>query len=250
MELVVPVVSLTGADGRLDVDATRDYARAFTQWSPDATVLLCGSTGRGDSLPAPVREQVFAVWADVLPAERLLCCAWGAVEAATLVGRGHRVLLAMPAPVGPMPVTELAALIGGLGGAVYLYSHPRFGWQITAGILTELRGHGAEPTGMKLSKCSLGELAACRRAGSAGLTLWDGTARHVRASVAAGADGVVAACLAALPGNGPVGPDGIQRLADPMLRALDALPDRARRLGWLAAQVRNRLRAREIRCSG
>lgn len=247
MDLVVPVATLTGPGGQLDLGATTDYARAFADWSPDATALLCGSTGSGDSLPARSRARVFGAWAEVLPPARLMCCAWDTGEAAALAARGRRVLLAV---AGPVRTVELAAMVRAVGPGAYLYSHPRFGWTLTAAMLCELRARGAEPGGVKLSKCTLDDVRAHRRAAGSGLRLWDGSARRVRESLAAGADGVVAGCLAALPGRGPADPGQAQRMADGLLRELDGLPDRAARLRWTADRVRELLRARGSSCSG
>lgn len=247
MDLLIPVVTLLDPDGRPDLPATGDYARALRDWSGWATALLCGTTGQGDALGARARAAVFDTWAEVLPADRILCCAWNPAEAAGQLDRGRRVLLAVAEPAG---AATLAAVLAGLPGTVALYSHPRFGWRVTPDLLTELYRRGAAPAGVKLSKCPPATLAACRRSARTGLALWDGSARHPAESVAAGATGIVAGCLAGLPGSAPAGPEELHQLAEPVLRVLDALPDRAARRRWVVDQVRRLLAERGSRCSG
>jgi dihydrodipicolinate synthase/N-acetylneuraminate lyase len=242
MNLLVPVVTLADDGGRVDEDATHRYAVEFRRWAADARALLCGSTGLGDTLAPAARGRVFEVWGEHLPADRLVCCAWDIDEARRLAGQGRQVLLAGSAVADPARLTEV---VRGVPGDLLLYSHPRFGWVVSPQVLGALRDRGALPRGVKLSKASPAVVRACRAAGGGGLALWDGSARNVRASLAAGADGVAAACLAAMPPTAhPTDVVELQRLVDSWLVPLDAITDRRARIGWLTERVRDRLHGR------
>lgn len=53
--------------------------------------------------------------------------------------------------------------------------------------------------GAKISKLAVGDIGRIRSSIGDGFTLWDGSSRHIEASLAAGASGVVATPLSVLP---------------------------------------------------
>jgi len=66
-------------------------------------------------------------------------------------------------------------------------------------LAVDAEQRGLLPAGAKISKLAVGEHRADPLSVGNGFTLWDGSSRHIEASLAAGASGVVATPLAVLP---------------------------------------------------
>jgi hypothetical protein len=126
---------------------------------------------------------------------------------------------------------EVLDFLGRLPAAGYVYSHPMFGvGRLDAAACRAARRAGCLPAGAKLAKVSPSEVATVRAAVGAGFVLWDGSCRHIGASLAAGATGVVASPLSILPRPFPQArPDAVQRAVDRIQAGLDLLPSRAER---------------------
>jgi hypothetical protein len=88
----------------------------------------------------------------------------------------------------------------GLPPGAYVYSHPKYESRVLDVMLTAAaRRQGILPAGAKISKITTDDIAAIRHAAGSQWTLWDASSRHVEASLAAGASGVVASPLSHCP---------------------------------------------------
>lgn len=96
------------------------------------------------------------------------------------------------------------------------------------------------PKGAKIAKISVDEITAIRGVVGADFSLWDGSSRRIEASLDAGASGVVATPLSALPAPFPKRSVVTLQLAiDKTQAKLDRQPSRAARLALLTELVRD-----------
>jgi dihydrodipicolinate synthase/N-acetylneuraminate lyase len=222
--VVVPVLTLIGRDGRIDRGACAAYAqRAAESWLDG--FLVSGSLGLGPTMSAASRLDSLAIWREHMPAGRLLGCAWDAAEVAEVYQLGVR-------PVAVLRCAEddhaVLGQLEGLPGQAWVYSHPQYSPAVlSSGVVEKARAAGVLPAGAKVSKVGPGEVRSLRDAAGPSFALFDGRCRHVRASVAAGATGVVAVPLATLPEDLPPRDDldGLQAVIDRGQRVVDAFPD-------------------------
>jgi hypothetical protein len=109
-----------------------------------------------------------------------------------------------------------------------VYSHPQYTQTVfSPGLAEKARAAGVLPAGAKVSKIGLDDVRALRSAVGPEFALFDGRCRHVRASVEAGATGVVAVPLATLPEDLPTREDltALQAVIDRGQAMVDAYPD-------------------------
>jgi hypothetical protein len=95
---------------------------------------------------------------------------------------------------------QALSLLAGLPSGAYVYSHPKYESRALDVTMTAAaRRQGILPAGAKISKITTDDIAAIRHAAGSQWTLWDASSRHVEASLAAGASGVVASPLSHCP---------------------------------------------------
>jgi hypothetical protein len=236
-DIVVPALHLLDDRGAVDTATTSRYAhRAAATWIPKW--IVSGSTAAGNRLSSAQRASLLDLWLDVVPAGRLLACCWNERDITEAGQRSIAPMVVMRAI--PDPLTALSWLQGLPCGAT-IYSHPLF----TAAVLDSALVGGAAalgvlPAGAKVAKIDRAEVARIRQAGGPGFALWDGSCRHIAASIAAGASGVVATPLASLPRPfPPPAVKQIQRAVGRLLTRLDDLPDRPQRAAFLRAAAVN-----------
>jgi dihydrodipicolinate synthase/N-acetylneuraminate lyase len=230
--VVVPALNPT-QDGDLRGDALDRYAsRAAASWV-DA-LLLSGSTTRGDLLSIAQRADLIDLWLQYLPPHRLIACCWCPEDINAANERGVAAMMVMR----DLPDRRAAVdLLAALPPNTFIYSHPMYSTAVfDAGLAAEAAAAGVTPAGGKIAKVSVAEVAAIRAAVGPGFALWDGSSRHIAASVQAGAAGVIATPLSPFPE--PFPPSDLQALqpaVDAVQAALDALPDRPERTALLAS---------------
>lgn len=230
-EVIVPVLSFRDVHGRLDLDTTRRYAqRAAKTWID--RFLVSGSTTRGDLLTVAERAALLELWCDVAEPSRVLACAWREGDVVEADKRG----LATMAVMHDLADADAAlAFLAELPGGTYIYSHPMYTPAVfDAALANTARQRGVLPAGGKLAKLSLEQLRAIREAARAAFALWDGSSRHIAASMQAGASGIVATPLCTLPAPFPERyVTAMQTTVDGIQTKLDQLPTRAARTEWL-----------------
>jgi dihydrodipicolinate synthase/N-acetylneuraminate lyase len=233
-QIVVPALALRASDGsRLDADSTSRYAqRAAGTWA-DA-FILSGSTTRGDLLTVDERAELLDLWSRLVPASRLVACCWCPDD---LHEATRRAITPMVVMHSPRDDDEALSLLACLPRGAYVYSHPKYDSRVLDAALTATaRRRGVLPAGAKLSKVTTGDITAIRCAAGSRWTLWDASARHVDASLAAGASGVVASALSHFPTPFPERSLSIlQSTIDTVQAQLDRLPTREARSQWLYA---------------
>jgi dihydrodipicolinate synthase/N-acetylneuraminate lyase len=230
-DIIVPALSFRSDAGGLDVSATARYAeRAAGTWIN--RFILSGSTTRGDLLSISERASILDLWLQVAPPSRLIACCWCESDFQEARDRG----------IQPMAImkdlhTSADALrfLGELPAGALVYSHPMYSQVILDPALAgAAQQTGQLPRGAKLAKISLDQVTQMRKAVGPDFLLWDGSARHVEASIAAGASGVIATPLSALPRPFPDHslPE-IQETVDRIQADLDQLPSRSSRTEFL-----------------
>lgn len=222
--IVVPVLTLVGENGRIDRSACVAYAqRARATWL-DA-FLVSGSLGLGLSQTMASRLELLSIWLEQVPADRLLGCAWDAAEVDEVRRLGVRpVAVLKSAENGRAVLRQLEQL----PVDSWVYSHPQYsGAVLSPAVVGKARAAGALPAGAKVSKVELADVQALRGAAGQTFELFDGRCRHVRASVEAGATGVVAVPLSTLPEDLPprIEVDQLQVVIDRGQRVVDGLPN-------------------------
>jgi len=234
-EVVVPVLTFVTAEGHPDMVSTGGYAeRAATTWVD--RFIVSGSTTRGDLLTVAERASLLDLWSAAAGPSRLLACTWCEQDVEEALMRRITPLAVLAARPGPAAFDFLRRL----PAASYVYSHPLFGAAtLDADLCIAARRAGCLPAGAKLAKASLADIAAVHAAAGTSLVLLDGSSRRVAASLAAGAAGVVATPLAALPEPFPErGLGALQRAIDAIQAALDALASREERRAALVDMAR------------
>jgi hypothetical protein len=224
-EIIVPALALRTLDGaRLDVEATARYAqRAAATWA-DA-FILSGSTTRGDLLTVDQRTDLLGLWLRFVPASRLVACCWRQDDVLEATRRGITPMVVMHS----LRTDEQAlSLLAGLPPGAYVYSHPKYESRVLDVALTAAaRRQGVLPAGAKVSKITTGDIAAIRHAAGSQWTLWDASSRHVEASLAAGASGVVVSPLSHCPIPFPDRSlSALQPAIDCVQTQMDTLPTR------------------------
>ncbi|WP_041938779.1 MULTISPECIES: hypothetical protein [Frankia] len=213
MQLVLPALTFRTPDGAIDTAATVAYARrAAGTWAH--RFILSGTTTGGHQASEADRAAVVDLWADTIGVDRLTACCWTPAD----------ITHATHAGVVPMVVlrdlandAEALSLFAALPRPSYLFSHPEFSpTTLTPELAAAARAAGVLPAAAKVSKVPPSGIAALRTATGPDFTLWDGTARHISASLDAGADGIVTAPLSHLPDPFPA------TQADQLQAAIDA----------------------------
>ncbi len=224
VSIVAPALTMRDVAGRVDRVATTAYAqRARESWL-DA-FLVCGSLGLGPTLSVRSRREVLALWLDQVPAERVLGCAWNIAEVNQIRDAGAR-----PVAVVRDAHDEDAVLrlLDQLPTNAFVYSHPQYTPAVLSpAVVEKARALGTLPAGAKVSKVGLEDVRALRDAAGSSFELYDGRCRHLRASVEAGATGVVAVPLSSLPHDLPPRDDldALQAVIDRGQRVVDAHAD-------------------------
>lgn len=227
-QIVVPALALRARDsGRLDTEATARYARRAAGTWADAFILSC-STTRGDQLTVEERAELLDLWSGLVPASRLVACCWCEEDVQEATRHAITPMIVMHSP---RDHDQALALLASLPRDAYVYSHPKYGSTVlNASLTAAARQRGILPAGAKLSKITAENITAIRHAAGPRWTLWDASARHIHASLAAGASGVVATPLSHFPTPFPNRSLPILQAAiDTMQKQLDRLPSRTTR---------------------
>ena len=94
--------------------------------------------------------------------------------------------------------------------------------------------------GAKISKLAVGDIGRIRSSVGNGFTLWDGSSRHIDASLAAGASGVVATPLAVLPEPFPSrSTEKVQAAVKQLYTQVDRAASREDRMNLLTSLFRH-----------
>lgn len=191
-EIVVPALTLLTRAGSVDQTANQKYVQrlAGTNW----TILVTGSTGRGNELSSAQRERLHRMWSEAVGTERLVLGLWSEMELAEArrdgrISEGSQALLA--------PSDGRWGYSSGLAngpGRLIAYSHPRLGWVIgsqRAEVERIVDFHG-----VKVSKIGVEGVRELRRSILRSQAIWHGTGRSLVQSYIAGANAVVVSSLA------------------------------------------------------
>jgi dihydrodipicolinate synthase/N-acetylneuraminate lyase len=195
-EILVPALAFRTADNRLDLDLTEAYAeRAAGTWAD--RFILSGSTALGDRLTPTERARILDVWCGVMERSRLLACCWCRedVEQAE-----HREILPLVVMQNLHNQAQACSFFADLPEGAFVYSNPTFTpISLRPTLAAAAKQRGVLPAGAKISKLAVSDIGAIRGSVGARFTLWDGSSRHIEASLAAGASGVVGTPLSVLP---------------------------------------------------
>jgi dihydrodipicolinate synthase/N-acetylneuraminate lyase len=235
---MVPVLTLVDEWGQVDAGACSAYAQRASEGWLDL-FLVSGSLGLGFALARETRRELVHTWLARVSASRLVACCWEAGEVEEVAALGVRPMVVLRGAEGDGAVLDA---LRELPGGCFVYSHPQYTPStLTAPVVEKARADGVLPVGAKVSKVELDEVRALRAAAGPGFELFDGRCRHVRASVEAGATGVVAVPLSTLPADLPPRDDldGLQTVIDRGQAVVDRLPD----LASQAAELRRILLA-------
>jgi len=231
VEIVIPALMFRTPSGDFDPFATQRYAhRAARTWID--RFILSGSTTRGDLLSVAERAAILDLWVAAVEPSRLVACCWCDEDMRLAGQRGIRPIVVMR---GLETHHQALAFFAQLPAGAYVYSHPRHTPITVDGTLASAATEeGILPGGAKLAKAGLDDIAAVRDVAGPGFTLWDGSSRHIRASIRSGASGVVATPLADLPMPFPARSiTAIQAVTDEAQRKLDRHATRRTRLNCL-----------------
>ncbi|CAO5247645.1 hypothetical protein [Frankia sp. AgKG'84/4] len=196
MQLVLPALTFRTPHGRLDLAATADYARrAARTWA--SLFILSGTTTGGHLDSEADRAAVVELWAETIGVERLTACCWTSADITHATATGVVPMVVLRALASD---ADALALLADLPRPSYLFSHPEFSpTTLTPALATAARTAGVLPAAAKVSKVPPATITALHQATGPDFTLWDGTARHIAASLTAGAHGIVTAPLSHLP---------------------------------------------------
>jgi dihydrodipicolinate synthase/N-acetylneuraminate lyase len=224
-QIVVPALALRSPDdGTLDAETTARYAqRAARTWT-DA-FILSGSTTRGDLLTRDERTELLDLWLRFVSPARLVACCWCQEDVNEAV---HRAITPMVVMKSPRDDEQALSFLASLPPGAYVYSHPKYDSRVLdVGLTVAARRKGVLPAGAKLSKVTTEDITAMRRAAGPRWILWDASSRHVGASFAAGASGVVASPLSHFPSPFPHRSLAtLQPIIDAVQAQMDQLPTR------------------------
>jgi dihydrodipicolinate synthase/N-acetylneuraminate lyase len=199
-DIVVPALALRAASGSIDYAATRLYAkRAAATWVD--YFILSGSTTQGQHLTPAERARVLDLWLDITEPGRLMACCWEPDDFTHATDRGV-------APMATMrdlhSYDRAVAFLRALPAGAYIYSHPMFGGAVfDANLAAAARREGVLPAGGKIAKISTAGVTDVHKAAGDTFKLWDGSSRRIKASLDAGAAGVVATPLCAFDADLP-----------------------------------------------
>jgi dihydrodipicolinate synthase/N-acetylneuraminate lyase len=227
-QIVVPTLALRTSGGvTLDTKATARYARRAARTWTDA-FILSGSTTRGDLLTLDERTELLDLWLCFAPLARLVACCWceDDVHEAT-----RRAITPMVVMRSPRDDEQALSLLATLPHGAYVYSHPKYDSRVLdVGLIVAAREQGVLPAGAKLSKVTTADITAMRCAAGPRWTLWDASSRHIHASFAAGASGVVASPLSHFPSPFPDrSVSALQPMIDAVQAQMDQRPNRVAR---------------------
>ncbi|MBW0270074.1 hypothetical protein ATM97_02925 [Nocardia sp. MH4] len=223
--VVVPALHIPRATGGIDLEQTRRYAEsAARSWVE--RFLINGSTTGGRELHVAEREAVLDVWLDVVGRERLLACSWSWRDITAACERG---VLPMAVMTPDFVGADVLQWLGKLPPAT-IYSHPAYGASVWTPELARTSTAAAiAPLGGKVSKIDTDQVRALHAAAPE-FSLWDGSARHIRESLAAGASGVVLTPLAGDLHRLPLKTvHNVQTFVDVVQAELDQIPSKADR---------------------
>jgi dihydrodipicolinate synthase/N-acetylneuraminate lyase len=228
--IVVPVLTAVH-DNTIRRDLLDPYAaRAAASWV-DA-YLLSGSTTRGDLLTTGQRADLIDLWLRHLPPQRLIACCWHLEDITEATARGVAAMMVMRNLSDRHAALEFLAT---LPVGTYIYSHPMYTPAVfDVALAADAAAAGVLPAGGKIAKTGLEDVAKVHAVTGPDFALWDGSSRHMAASVRAGAAGIIATPLCPLPSPFPSADlHVLQPAIDTMQAALDALPGRAERTAML-----------------
>lgn len=223
-EIIVPALTLTDTLGCIDEIASAKYARRAANSSFDR-FLLSGSIGLGLGTPMRARLKTLEIWLDHVASDRLLACSWDAKESSEICRMGVRPMVVLQ---NAEDERRILRIMSDLPVGAWVYSHPQYSTAVlSAAVLRAARDEGVLPAGAKVSKVNVDEVRALRDAAGPDFALFDGRCRHVAASVAAGATGVVAVPLTVLPEDLPPREsfDALQAVIDRGQAVVDAHVD-------------------------
>ncbi|MBL1079474.1 hypothetical protein JK358_34220 [Nocardia sp. 2] len=197
--------------------------------------ILSGSTSRGDQYSPNDRAAVIDLWLEEATPDRLLACCWVPEDIEHAVARSITPMAVLTAA----STADSIAFLRGLPRGSTIYSHPMFGGAtFDAELAQRAQALDIVPAGGKLAKVTVDEIPAIRSATNSRFRLWDGSSRHIAASLAAGAAGVVATPLSAFSTAMPEKEIGtIQAVVDSMQTTLDGLRDRSARSDFLIREA-------------
>lgn len=227
--VVVPALHIPRADGTLDSHRTRDYAQSAAGSWVDR-ILINGSTTGGRELTRADREVILDIWLDAVGPDRLLACSWSWPDITSASDRNITPMAVMtPEFVG----ADALRWLGELPHAT-IYSHPAYGGPVwTPDLAQASAAADSTPLGGKVSKVSIDDVTDLHRA-APHFALWDGSARHIRQSLDAGAAGVVLTPLAGdLDRLPPKSVELIQKFVDPVQAQLDQISGKTDRRRFL-----------------
>lgn len=191
-DIVVPALTLRTPSGHVDETATAKYAqRAATTWVD--RFILSGTTTKGQRQSEAERTAVLDLWLGLASSTRLLACCWSMGDVENARRRAVTPIVVMR----DLPDRAAAyKFLRSLPAGAYVYSHPTHSPVVLdAQLCADTRAAGFLPVGAKVAKVTRGDIQAMRAQTSPEFALWDASSRDVRASVAAGASGVVATPL-------------------------------------------------------
>ncbi|WP_131769735.1 hypothetical protein [Candidatus Protofrankia californiensis] len=230
-QLVIPALTFRKTDGTISAADTERYARcAAATWAD--LFILSGTTTNGHTATTAERAATIDIWTAAVSPDRITACCWSPADITEAERRGITPMVVLR---DLHTIDQARGFLAALPNPSYVFSHPEFsGHTFTPELVPTAITHGCLPRGAKVSKASPEDLAALRAAAGPTFTLWDGTARHVAASLAAGANGVVAAPLSHIPELFPARdvPE-LQDAIDRTQTVLDQLPSRASRTSAL-----------------
>lgn len=195
-EVVIPALAFRTAVNELDLALTRAYAaRAAGTWAD--RFILSGSTALGDLLTPTERALILDVWSEVTERSRLVACCWGRED---IEQAGQRKILPLVVMRDLHDRAQACSFFAGLPEGAFVYSNPTFtATALDPALAVDAEQRGLLPAGAKISKLAVDDIGRIRSSVGNGFTLWDGSSRHIEASLAAGASGVVATPLCVLP---------------------------------------------------
>ena len=235
-EVVIPALAFRTADNELDLGLTRAYAeRAAGTWAD--RFILSGSTVLGDLLAPRERALILDVWSEVLERSRLVACCWCRED---IEQAGQRKILPLVVMRDLHNRAQACSFFAGLPEGAFVYSNPKFTpTTLDPALAVDAEQRGLLPAGAKISKLAVRDIGPIRSSIGNGFTLWDGSSRHIEASLAAGASGVVATPLAVLPEPFPSrSTDKVQAAVTRLYAQVDRAASREDRMNLLTSWFR------------
>ncbi len=236
VQLVIPALTFRKVDGTISTTDTERYARrAAATWGD--LFILSGTTTNGHTATTAERAATIDIWTAVIIPERITACCWSPADVTEAERRGITPMIVLR---DLHTIDQAREFLATLPNPSYVFSHPEFSGHTFSPELARVAiANGRLPRGAKVSKVRPEDLATLRVATGPAFTLWDGTARHIAASLTAGANGIVAAPLSHIPELFPARDvPALQDAIDRTQAVLDQLPDRAARTDALIDRAR------------